>query len=790
MILSEGKRDNQLLPYLEAMNAKTGKNMSLGEFKTMMLRKLSTEGSINNLSLQSNYYLVGAVKYYFQGYLTLNKDLSVYSNKENAQDTWNREVCQKLNILVLMFRNGYIDSVGASWMEPEDFGEMSLPDLFKKYNAELKKVFSKLKKSEKEQEKKPIFLGSETQIGNGYTADIIYSFSDSSRYKDATSPGAWCITYGENHLNYYTNRGNGHFVIFRKNGYEGVERKPNKNQWVGDKPQDDYGNSLIAYLQSNTGPGPANYDGGPLITSRWNHGYEFSCEADRAYSQADFERITGIGIPELQKIYEEWKYYKDIKNNKKTKSDQLTDDLIRKVKYAQMRINGGEDPNVLLRAFDIHGSLITKDELCVASLKSDPMVKFILDGRKISIESIAYTNNYYRPQRWNQRVRDQLMYYDYNVTIKGKEYKLIYSRRRHQLCHVGDVYFFKGIPKNFETGLGIGVLKIRFAECVLYDFKKDMPIRLPNGQYWFNEIHQCSSDEYKSNKIEGKDFDSERPCEIVYDSSSREKYFFFPSTKRFIEIPQEERNGVRYEPILVEDCTTQDYLALMFITQDILDDGSIYSYRQRGIMYYTYKSLSPDKYYCKYYHNGQPYDVSFEYKGVKYTFGENMVFSNSVTSLSNKLNCIKINSENIIPTEYGHKSPYLYFNLDLKQLLLNPYTGEPLACEDYNWHENLLQIDCGRYSKFTDRSFYELKLLFDLRTFKPIENPANFPDKYQFYANYYFNPTGYVSFAKSQKTIDENPTYDDMKKNSGNGNYFFWLDEKTLEFSDTLTNES
>ena len=352
MILSEGKRDNQLLPYLEAMNAKTGKNMSLGEFKTMMLRKLSTEGSINNLSLQSNYYLVGAVKYYFQGYLTLNKDLSVYSNKENAQDTWNREVCQKLNILILMFRNGYIDSIGASWMEPEDFGEMPLPDLFKKYNAELKKVLSKIKKSEKEQENTPAFLGSETQIGKGYTADIIYSFSDSSRYKDATSPGAWCITYGENHLNYYTNRGNGHFVIFRKNGYEGVERKPNKGQWVGNKPQDDYGNSLIAYLQSNTGPGPANYDGGPLITSRWNHGYEFSCEADRAYSQADFERITGVGMSELKKIYEEWKYYKDIKSNKKTKSEQLTDDLIRKVKYAQMRINGGEDPNVLLEAVD------------------------------------------------------------------------------------------------------------------------------------------------------------------------------------------------------------------------------------------------------------------------------------------------------------------------------------------------------------------------------------------------------------------------------------------------------
>ena len=104
MVINESKRDDLLLPYLEQLKER-GINATLGQLKTFMLRKLTEEGGLRNLSLSSNFYLAGATRYYFNGDLTLNKDLSVFKDDPTEKDTWNTEVCDKLNALIKILRN-------------------------------------------------------------------------------------------------------------------------------------------------------------------------------------------------------------------------------------------------------------------------------------------------------------------------------------------------------------------------------------------------------------------------------------------------------------------------------------------------------------------------------------------------------------------------------------------------------------------------------------------------------------------------------------------------------------
>ena len=72
-ILNESKRDNFLTPYIEMFKTK-GQDVTLGQLKTALLKKLTEEGGLRNLSLGSNFYLAGAARYYFNGDLTLNKE--------------------------------------------------------------------------------------------------------------------------------------------------------------------------------------------------------------------------------------------------------------------------------------------------------------------------------------------------------------------------------------------------------------------------------------------------------------------------------------------------------------------------------------------------------------------------------------------------------------------------------------------------------------------------------------------------------------------------------------------
>ena len=179
-----------------------------------------------------------------------------------------------------------------------DFRKKS--SILRKYK---KKIDTELGIVTTKKEKTAVELDRNERVGNGYSFEIIYSYQQATKYYKATDPGSWCITWGENHYNGYIKRLNIHYVIFIQDGYENVPRQKGPN-WSYAKPQDEYGCSLIALLQSNV-------DGEPVyITSRWNHGKSWEntlCEADHAFTKEEFFAKTGVTDEDLQRIFQIWK---------------------------------------------------------------------------------------------------------------------------------------------------------------------------------------------------------------------------------------------------------------------------------------------------------------------------------------------------------------------------------------------------------------------------------------------------------------------------------------------------
>lgn len=187
-ILMEGSRDNALIPIMRQY----GINMSLSQFKQAMLRKLTGNG-LRNLSLGGNFYLLGAIMYYLNGDLTENMPAIFDPNRSDNPDEWNdnfkRNLCIRLNALILILRNSYIDSLGANMEQPEDFGNLPLDKLLKKYNSKINKALGVTKNN------KEGYLTTDTTAGQNYTYEIITNYNQCTKYYDYTD---WCITWENN----------------------------------------------------------------------------------------------------------------------------------------------------------------------------------------------------------------------------------------------------------------------------------------------------------------------------------------------------------------------------------------------------------------------------------------------------------------------------------------------------------------------------------------------------------------------------------------------------------------
>ena len=543
-ILNESTRDNFLIPYVNMLKEK-GIETNLGELKRYLLRKFVEEGDIRNLSLGSNFYLAGVARYYFNGDLTENQELGIFTNKP---DTFKEEICKRLNALILILRNAYIDSVGTKFEQPEDFGTLSLDKLLKKYSKKIDKELGIEAGTSKQQE----VLDTSERVGNGYTFDILYKYPDATKYYKATQPGAWCITYGEQHYNAYIRMLNIHYVIFRKDGWENVPREKGPD-WTQQKPQDEYGSSLIAVLQSNNSWEPV------YITSRWNHGYsgdDSICEADHAFTTQEFMEKTGVSQADLERIYKIWAANR-VKKTNPAASEKAKEraTVTRHLKYAQMRINGGENPltalgvsspddmilivgngkpskSIVAYKFSIRGTgnyavMVDRNQIIYESAVSEDNFR---NGDYV--KTYSYTNNSY--YNW---IKDAIVIQK-NPSVQKY---MIYNVKKHKFLDIDGTKVFgylmdtstytnNQIPNFYE-------IKQTGNQMALIDCNTNEPLVLPNGHSWF-ETYKSAIKRFGGPLVQKKPhlLSLKGLIYIVYDSSSRESYFYSTDERKFVDI--------------------------------------------------------------------------------------------------------------------------------------------------------------------------------------------------------------------------------------------------------------
>lgn len=572
-ILQEGSRDNLLSIYLPLFQ-KRGMNVSLSQLKQALLAKFVNEGSMNNLSLESNYYLAGVAKYYFNGDLTTNKRLGIFYNKV---DKFNPEICQRLNALIPILRNAYIDSVGTQFEQPEDFGELNINQLLRKYGKKIDEALGivrpkKIKEIPQEVEKSQV--DQSTDAGKDYTYEVIYDYEQCKKYKQYTDPGAWCITYGKQHYDGYIKRLKIHYVIFKKNGFENIPRKKGLG-YSKSKPQDEYGNSLIALLQSNE-DGHCVY-----ITSRWNHGSRVDgtegTEADHAYTPEEFLSVIGCDQSVLERCFEQWKEKieqlkkegkKTDVNRKEINAKNL--DVLRAFKYAQMKLNGGakitdvfgwnytDTENRVYRAsglLNIRGmdEIINPDKsLCRCVLKygaEEEAYTALVDKKKIIFETIRkYESTYNTCKKYNNIIV---------YCVKGSSHDgefVFYDLLHHKIVDFNGIKKIKYLSWDLayydvkNNSYKYVIFAVNGSQVCLFNTESCKIVKTPRGDVWFETITQettkygrgSSTTDYRG-RIKIFEVENEDILNLDYDSASGEHYLFNCQSNSFIDINKIEQ---------------------------------------------------------------------------------------------------------------------------------------------------------------------------------------------------------------------------------------------------------
>lgn len=527
--LLESKRDDYLNSYVELLRNK-GIETNLGQLKGFLLNKFASEFGMHNLSKESNYYLAGVTRYYFEGLLTTNKRLNIFY--QNFKDKPNVEVCKRLDALIEILRNAYIDSVGTKFEQPEDFGTLPLDKLLKKYG---KKIDAELGLGKKEIEPT---IDQSTDAGKNYTYEILYSFADATKYEEYTRPGAWCITYGKQHYDAYIKRLGGiHYVVFKQNGFENVPRRVGKN-FTYKKPHDAYGNSLICVLQSNKSPEPI------YITSRWNHGSHsdgtFGTEADHAYTKEEFLRVIGADESVLQRCYEQWEEGRKHATKSVSVNKVAT---LRKFKYAQMKISNGAniyDVFDYCRPIDLNSKNPNKS-FSKVGFKIDEGTYFfsLFDKGRVLYDQVLIKTD--AANICTERISENL----YLV-----ENGYVYNRRRMKILDADGIKKFK--VDRFYNSMADNRYRVYAAgtkQIALLDTKREDFITDPNGHRIFevvkpvqermeNSYRRLTNVDYRGHTFVDQVYDDCGGYVVfLYDSSSGEGYIYDLGTETFSDLP-------------------------------------------------------------------------------------------------------------------------------------------------------------------------------------------------------------------------------------------------------------
>lgn len=547
-VLLESKRDDFLLSYVDMLNKK-GIEINLGQLKSALLNKFSTEFGIHSLSLGSNFYLNGVTRYYFEGVLTSNKRLNLIYSK--VTDKPLRDVCDRLDKLIEILRNSYIDSVGTKFEQPEDFGTLPLDKLLKKYKKKIDLAFG-INQGEIESTKKEVDMSN--KASKNYSYDILYSYDDAQKYCNATSPGSWCITYGQQHYNAYIRRLDIHYVVFYRKNYENIPRQVGKG-FTKRKPHDEYGNSLICVLQSNKNPKPI------YITSRWNHGYGETqgTEADYAYTTEEFLDVVGCDYSVLERVYEQWKNTLEKRKEESkfvaAKNKDNDKKALRDLKYAQMMISGGADPKEF---FQGGRCLVGNPQkpykgICWVQMQGEGNNYYacIMDKKNLRLDRVFKFSSPYNTYSF-------LKNGDIIICSDDKDIMSLYSVRWHKFLDADGVKKFKMATYDFrDRSLGqlkekshyfmVGASKNQWA---VVDMKTANFLKTPNGATIFEAVHniQSGDDSWEMKQFRRTNDGATQITDrgylyLMYDSAANEYYIYDLERKEWIDTKTIEKDS-------------------------------------------------------------------------------------------------------------------------------------------------------------------------------------------------------------------------------------------------------
>lgn len=533
--LNEGARDNALSMFLPLFQ-KRKIDMNISKLKQLLLNKFVSEAGIHSLSQSGNYYLLGLARYYFNGDLTTNTRLNALYPQ--YRDTFKSDVCTKLDALINILRNAYIDSVGTQFEQPEDFGNLTIDKLLRKYN---KKINQELGIESKTKELPTNEVNNDYSAGKNYTYDILYSYDDAKKYNQATEPGAWCITYAKTHYNAYIKRLKIHYVIFRQNGYENIPRKTTEG-YTKRKPHDAYGNSLIAVLQSNTSPEPI------YITSRWNHGARvdgtIGTEADHAYTKEEFLQVIGCDESVLQRAFEQWKANVKDKggvDRKALNAEKLT--VLRAFKLAQMHLNGGTDPAKLF----VNGHYLAgnrKGYKCTALVRlqvGNDAYTTLMDRKQLFFNE--YLVKDFSPYQHCSQGETMIV-----LTDDSRKNYYIFDLIHHKFLTVDGVFKFKFISSPLTSGDNTNekyyIVGLSGNQLAMFNRDSMKIVKSPRGASWFEAIVVYNSRSDTNRDYSGKiqipyRIKEDDVMKMVYDSSAQEYYYFNCAKGQFINLYKE-----------------------------------------------------------------------------------------------------------------------------------------------------------------------------------------------------------------------------------------------------------
>jgi len=712
-ILLESKRDDLLLPYLNILQKK-GYEKPLGLFKKDMLTKLSGQASLPNVSLGSNFYLVGAVRYYFNGDLTTDGRAAYLETGDPlSQDNWNVEVCRKLNAVINILRNAHIDTVGTAFEQPEDFGTLPIARLFRKYGKKIEAEISN------ESDETP--AEGRNRLGNGYTYKIIRNFNEASEYCALTSPGAWCITRQPNWFNDYKRNYGIHYIFFLKDGYETLNRADFPGEgYTKQKPHDEYGNSMIAMLQRNDNWQPK------IITSRWNHGDRSDgtqgTEADHAYTTGEFCQITGITEEDLKRIYEEWRSKEGMYTDRAEEKRVLLG-VTRKLKYAQILINGGEKPSTALRGV---GAKIQKtiwgkegDENKSAVLGSIDDYSFLMDRGSIVFETISKSADICSlDDEWNFEGKYPSL--NSGVLLKYENYSMIYNIRYREFVSIEGITKFKRIPDMTYNKSGIRFFEVKNSKntTALISVSDLRPLKLPNGKSWFLYLRSESYwAEQQATTIETAFIrDNFVGVMELWISKSRNIFYNLRTNKFFDSsiLSEEDKKELRdndygdsstWVYALNSSCTSKGYFAISAfrLWQNTVVKANLYGK----------------------YMNCAIFDTS----GKRITIGDKKVFNNPSNVADELFSFI---------VENGYYQTDNYYDVVNKRVL--SINGEPVNfVRNWSRHVNRWSsrncddvyyiMDALKPNQYNDTRV----VIYDLKSGQFFENPLGWPDKMSFY---------------------------------------------------------